>query len=170
MSHLGNRYQSILSILITLVCGFSTVYAEIPYRELKGLYSIFKPEKSYLSPIHGFTWWESSYLQNLCSFGDRQDATIQLIRLLFTHSPGGFYITRQHPIALHLSPQGVGAIFRALEPYIANRIPVSDEDIKKQVKLAIVSNFMWDRFEIPALMGVRKKRAYGNTVHNYLMS
>ncbi len=112
---------------LVLVCGF--VQADIDFTQIKGLYSVFKTNQ-YLSPLHGFAWWQSGYTEELYRTGDVRLNTIKLVRELFflqnddvTFSP----TILSSKIATYLTPRAIGRILSTLDA--AN----NDYDLEKEL-------------------------------------
>lgn len=70
-------------VFILLCCSQQTFWAEISFTKIKYLHAIINKEFISLSPLIGFSWWLTQTIENLYRYGNKNDATIQLIRELF---------------------------------------------------------------------------------------
>jgi hypothetical protein len=89
-----------LCIYIGSLASYGYSYASIPELEAKGLYTVLKPEYSYLSPINGFNWWNNKIVESMYRYGNENDATIKLVKLLFYLDQTGttFHPSEYNPI------------------------------------------------------------------------
>jgi len=138
---IGRIYYLCCFIILSLCVAHTA--AELDYPALRRMYSIFKPEKRYLSPIHGFCLCKSPIIWNLYILGKREDATVSLVRRLFHVAVGSIYPSRQDPIVSHLSPQGVGAILGIFEPLIQESGDSLPADLAKRLTDVIAESLVW---------------------------
>ncbi len=88
--------------------------------QLKGLYSSLHDTKKHLSPVHGAAFIESGYLKNLYTYGNKNDAMVQLLgatgKGLFHAHGEEFKPTNNKSLpGSSLTPAVLGTIVGALE-------------------------------------------------------
>lgn len=134
---------------IFLLCiTFSILHAEIDFTQIKGLYTVFRKD-SYLSPIHGFAWWNGGNIERLYRYGDPQHKTIQLIKELFYLNPGDgltFGPTiLPSKIGTYITPGAIGIIINTLELFADHQSlkPHEEQELEKRLeeKLAQEINY-----------------------------
>ena len=114
--------------------------AEIPFTEIKGLYTVVNPKYNYLSPLNGFNWWKTKHIENMYRFGTESDATIKLIQDIFYLQGDDVTFdvtTLNKKPAKHFTAATIGKILALLLP-ISRTEPVS-EDTEKELAIKLKS-------------------------------
>jgi len=78
-----------LSLTLSL-CSLFNLKPVVELNQIKGIFTVFNPEFSYLSPLHGRIWFDQKVIERMHRHGNGDDATIKLLRQLFVQTPGNF--------------------------------------------------------------------------------
>ncbi len=121
--------------------AFSTIHPEIPIDQIKGLASILKEDKQYLSPLCGAMIWNSGYVKNLYEYGDDNDPLVKLTQKLFylQHDQVTFGpTTLPTNLATYFDEELIGKIINALENNGNVKAILTDfldqEDVQKKLE------------------------------------
>ena len=111
-------YKSFVIVFLCVLLCPSPIKAVIPYTQLSGFFTAFKPEFSYLSPLHGFVWESSDFHRKIYRYGDETLGTTQLARLLFYENlPIGLTFhktTLDSRVATYFDEYDIGLLLGAL--------------------------------------------------------
>ena len=101
----------IVGILLTTTSIFSA-FGDIDHTKLKGLNQLIRPEFQYLSPVEGFTLLKTGTLENLYRYGNEEEHTVRLIKLMFHAVDSVNFVPTHLPsrITAHLTTAGIGAL------------------------------------------------------------
>ena len=123
-------------------------HAEMPFTHLKNSNAIVT--KPHLSLINGFIWWKNHMIKNLYTYGNKEDATIQLLHDLFylQRDQITFDITtlNRNP-ARYFSTSTIGIIISILELFTEkNSLDTQDkEELYKALYQALKKNLKFKK-------------------------
>jgi len=116
------QFQLFLNSVLALI-GFCSLQtrAEIPFNQIKALHSVVRPDRVQFSPLNGFTWWKTFFIENLYRYGDNNSSTVRLIKELFYLQYDGitFDATKlARKPATYFKASTIGIIAALLQQYI----------------------------------------------------
>lgn len=133
---------SLFSFYTLLIFSFTT-RAMINEFDAAGLHNALNPQFSQCSPIDGLNAWENDIVKNMCRYGDENDATIKLAKLLFhldANGTGFHATTGDRQPAKYFTPTTVGKLLDIVLKY-QNTLTTNKEDFSLELKTAIKEVF-----------------------------
>ena len=133
---MNRRVIQILNIFCLASFLIPSLRATIPEPEAYGLYNALVPQFNYLSPLHGFNWWNNKIIENMYRYGNNNDATIKLIKLLFylDQTGTGFHISERNPVKAFDAEFNGKLLKLIVEAQQTIDTPETQELLKKSIK------------------------------------
>jgi hypothetical protein len=130
-----------LKLVAVVFLGAFSLKAEIPVTQIRGLASVLKPDKQYLSPVWGAVLWNSPYVENLYRFGLPTSNTVKLARsIFFVHHDDVTFDTTYLAtrIATYFTPYFIGQLVALIDNYQINTQKLAELKTKLTEKRKIV--------------------------------
>ncbi len=138
--------KNILKIFfLCFLINVTSVKSELSITDIHGLDAIVHENYKHLSLVQGALWWDNHVIENLYKNGNKQHATIQLLRNLFylQRDLVTFDITtlNRNP-ARYFKESTIGIILAILEPYTKDSSLT--EEIKKELFMKLKTSIKSD--------------------------
>ena len=118
-----------ISITASILCSFFVCISlhAIHVKYIKGTFGSLEDEFKHCSPTHGAGGWETGLLHKYHDFGDKKDATIQLIINMFHVVQGSFSVTTNNSYpAKHFSARLLGKIIGEIERWKREKVNLNE--------------------------------------------